>query len=164
MTTLVFLDTTVLVAGLVAAHPQHAICQRLLVDAAQAPGRYRCTTHALAETFRVLMALPLAPRLDAVGARLAVRTSLMPRLDPLALTARDHDRAFDVVCASGLGGGAIYDGLHLMAADRVTASHLVTSNTKHFQRLAETAKTRVEITNPADPSLRFLATAGQRTP
>ena len=80
-------------------------------------------------------------------------TQFVNLLDPLALVARDYDRAFDVVCASGLGGGAIYDGFHLMSADRVTASHLVTSNIKHFQRLADTAKTRVQIIDPADPSL-----------
>jgi predicted nucleic acid-binding protein len=153
MTVLAFLDTTVLVAGLVAAHPQHVVCHRLLVAAAQTPGRYRCTTHALAETFRFLVALPLAPRLDAAGARLAIRTALMPRLDPLALTARDYDRAFDAVCASGLGGGAIYDGLHLLAAERVAAQYLVTANLKHFQRLAEAAGTRVQISDPADPAL-----------
>lgn len=57
----------------------------------------------------------------------------------------------------------MYDGLHLMAADRVTASYLVTSNTKHFQHLAETAKTRVQITNLADPSVRHFATADKGT-
>lgn len=153
MTVVAVLDTTVLVAGLVASHPYHLMCQRLLQAAAHLPGSYRCTTHAIAETFRVLVALPLAPRLDAAGARLAIRTTLAPRLDPVSLTAKDYDRALDVVCASGLGAGAIYDCLHLLAADRLAAGYLVTANHKHFQPLAEAAGTRVLVIDPADVPL-----------
>lgn len=150
MKPLALLDTTVLVAGLIDAHPQHSDGQRYLRDAIKAPDRYRCTTHAIAETFRVLVALPLAPRLDATGARMAIRVSLIPHLAPVALTAKDYDRALDVVCASELGAGAIYDALHLMAADRLGASYLITANLKHFRRLAEAAGTRVQIKNPSD--------------
>lgn len=124
------------------AHPQH------LVAAGRTPGTYRCTTHAIAETFRVLVALPVQPRLEADGARTAIRATLLPRLDPLPLGANDYDRALDVVCASGLGAGAVYDALHLLAAERLGAARLLTANLKHFRRLAEAAGGRVRIEAP----------------
>ena len=142
------LDTTVLVAGLVASHPHHGPSARHLAAAAATPGTYRCTTHALAETFRVLVALPISPRCTPSQAQTIIRTSVVPRLAPVALTAKDYDRALDVAAASGLGGSAIYDALHLMAADRLGATYLVTANQKHFTTLARAARTRVAIIEP----------------
>jgi len=149
VTVLAVLDTTVIVAGVLASHPHHAPCRQHLQAAAATPGTYRCSTHAIAEAFRVLVALPLAPRIDAAGARLVLRTTIIPRLDPIALTMKDYDAALDLVCASGLGSGAVYDALHLLAADRAGAKWLVTANGKHFNRLAEVAKSRVRVVDPA---------------
>lgn len=153
MKVIAVLDTTVLVAGLLLVHPQHAMNSRHLVAAIAAPGTFRCTTHALAETYRVLVSMPLVPRCEPERALTLIRESLIPRLNPMALTAKDYDRALQVACASGLGGGAIYDALHLMAADRLGAQYLVTANLKHFIRLAETAQTRVTIIDPANSAL-----------
>lgn len=149
------LDSTVLIAALAARHPLHAPCRRWLI-AASTPGAYRCTTHALAETFRVLVALPVAPRHDAAAIRQAIRTNLIPRLDPIALTTNDYDRAMDAVCASPLGPGAIYDALHLVAADRIQATALITSNHRHFAALATALGTSVAIRDPADEHLTHM--------
>jgi len=151
---LAVLDTTVLVAGLTAAHPEHAACRLHLQAAAGEPGTYRCTTHAIAETFRVLTALPVNPRLDTAGARIAIRASLIPRLDPLPLTVGDYERALDIVCVSGLGAGAVYDCLHLLAAERLGSAYLITSNLKHLRRLAEAADITVQVVDPSDPAPR----------
>ena len=155
MSVTAILDTTVLVAGLLATHPHHGPSARHLAAAAATPGSYRCTTHALAEAYRVLVALPLAPRCTPSQALTLIRTSLAPRLAPVALTAKDYDRALDVAAASGLGGSAIYDALHLMAADRLDAVYLVTANQKHFTCLAQVARTRVEIIDPSNVPAAF---------
>ena len=146
---------TVLVAGVLASHPHHALNARLLTAAASAPGSCRCTTHAIAEAYRVLVSLPLVPRCTPDQALALIRESLIPRLSPVALTAKDYDRALAVVSGSGLGGGAIYDALHLMAADRLGAAYFVTANQKHFACLAKVARTRVEIIDPSNVSAPF---------
>lgn len=150
MSLLAVLDTTVIVAGLVASHPVHAACFKHIQAAAEHPGSYRCSSHTIAETFRVLVALPLASRITPVVARMALRSSVIPRLDPIAISMKDYDVAMDVVCDSGLGAGAIYDCLHLLAAERVEAKYLVTSNYKHFTQLAKVAKARLRIVDPSD--------------
>ncbi len=154
-------DTTVLVAGVLAIHPHHAANAQLLAAAAAVPGSCRCTTHAIAEAYRVLVSLPLVPRCTASHALALIRESLIPRLSPVALTAKDYDRALDVVSGSGLGGGAIYDALHLVAADRLGATGLVTANQKHFTRLAEAAHIRVAIIDPSSAPASFWDNFGQ---
>ena len=145
---LTWLDTTVLVAGLVAAHPDHDVCRIHLSQASAAPGSYRCTTHALAETFRVLVALPLKPRIQPAAALIAIRTSLMTRLNPLPLTTADYEQAFDLVVGSTLGAGAVYDALHLVGAERMGAKRLLTANISHFSALAQTTRSPVNILRP----------------
>jgi predicted nucleic acid-binding protein len=150
VSTLAVLDTTVLVAGLVESHPVHAACLNHLQSAAAHPGSYRCSVHAVAETFRVLVALPLVRRIDVDGARMVLRASVIPRFNPIPLAPKDYDTAMDIVCASGLGSGAIYDCLHLLAAERIEAKYLVTSNLKHFFRLAESANSRLRVVDPSE--------------
>ena len=155
MTVVALFDTTVLVAGVLALHPHHAASARLLAAAAAAPGSCRCTTHAIAESYRVLVSLPLVPRCTPDQALALIRESLIPRLSPVALTAKDYDRALEVVSGSGLSGGAIYDALHLVAAARLGATGLVTANLKHFTRLAESAHLRIDIIAPSNVPARF---------
>jgi hypothetical protein len=112
------------------------------------PGSYRCSTHAVAETFRVLVALPLTRNIDVDGARMALRASIIPHLNPIPLAPKDYDVAMDIVCASGLGSGAIYDCLHLLAAERSEAKYLVTANLKHYMRLADAARSRLRVVEP----------------
>lgn len=155
MTVVAVFDTTVLVAGVLALHPHHAASARLLAAAAAAPGSYRCTTHAIAEAYRVLVSFPLVPRCTPDQALALIRVSLIPRLNPVALTAKDYDRALEVVSVSGLGGEAIYDALHLVAAVRLGATGLVTANLKHFTRLAEAANLRIDIVDPSNVPAGF---------
>jgi predicted nucleic acid-binding protein len=150
VSTVAVLDTTVLVAGLVASHPVHTACLKHLQSATARPGSYRCSTHAVAETFRVLVALPLARKIDVDEARMALRASVIPRLNPIPLAPKDYEVAMDIVCASGLGSGAIYDCLHLLAAERIAAKYLVTSNLKHFLRLADAAQSRLRVIEPSE--------------
>jgi hypothetical protein len=98
----------------------------------------------------VLVALPLARKIDANGARMALRASIIPHLNSIPLAPKDYDTAMDIVCASGLGSGAIYDCLHLLAAERIEAKYLVTSNLKHFIRLAEAANSRLRVADPSE--------------
>ncbi len=133
-------DSSVLIAGLLPAHPEYARCRPLIDRARLEAGAHRCTLHALAETFHVLAAIPIKPRITKEAARALVTQTLAANLDPLALVATDYSAAFDLVCASGSGAGAIYDALHLVAARRAKAERLVTLNVRHFRSLVGTAQ------------------------
>jgi predicted nucleic acid-binding protein len=143
-----FYDTSALVAGLVPAHPEYTRCRPLIDRARAEPGEHRCTQHALAEAFRVLVALPIRPPLAKEAARALVAQTLTPHLDPMALIASDYAAAFDLVCGGPLGAGAIYDALHLVAARRAKAQRLVTLNLRHFRALVGTAQGWPEIDEP----------------
>src|SRR5262245_14507033 len=114
-------DSSVLVASLIPAHPEYARCRPHLDRARVEPGAHRCTLHALAETFRVLAAMPIKPALTKQAARTLVTRSLAPHLDPLALRAVDYLAALDLACESPLGAASVSDALHLIAARRAKA-------------------------------------------
>ena len=141
-------DSSVLVAALLPAHPDYRRCRPPLDRARAEAGVHRCTTHALAETFRVLAALPIKPPLTKQAARMLVTQTLAPHLDPLPLRATDYVAALDLVCESTLGAGAIYDALHLVAARRARAERLVTLNLRHFRTLVGSAHGWPQIEEP----------------
>jgi predicted nucleic acid-binding protein len=144
----IVLDTTILVGGLLAKHPTHAVCRKRLDDAQAKPGSHRCTTHALSEAFRVLASIPLPTPLGPATAQTIIAASLQPRLTLIALTAGDYTRAMDLTVRSGLGAGAVFDALHLCAAARTGAQLLITANLKHFRALAAAGNLDVRIEPP----------------
>ncbi len=148
MSVLAVLDTTVLVAGVVPSHLHHAAARQHLLAAWAQPGTYRCAAHAIAETFRVLTTLPLQPRIDVQASRYTLRFSILLRCDPIPAQVQDYETAMDLVITSGLGAGAIYDCLHLLAAERVGARYLVTSNLRHLRPLALAAQARLQVVGP----------------
>lgn len=141
-------DSSVLVAGLLPAHPDYARCRRRFDRARAEPGAHRCTLHAVAETFRVLAAVPIKPPLTKAAARTLVAHTVIPHLEPLQLRAADYSAALDLVCDSPLGAGAVYDALHLVVARRCKADSLVTLNARHFRALAGTARGWPRIEEP----------------
>ena len=141
-------DTSVVVAGLVAAHPLHARAF-VWLQAAQDRGiDGLICTHGLAETWATLTAIPLDPRITGDQARRMIGR-LLPILAPVPLSADDYGTAVDRCVSISLRSGAIYDALHCVAAERVQADALLTFNTRDFERL--TLPDGPRITLPPDP-------------
>jgi predicted nucleic acid-binding protein len=150
-------DSSVLVAASLANHPHN---ERALVwlDAVQR-GEIEgsTTTHALAELWATLTALPNEPRptftqVESVVARLS------QRLDIVELTHLDYKVAMTRCSEREVGSGRIFDALHLVAAERSDATILLTFNTRHFLALQE--KPKPAILAPPDPP--SLLEPGQR--
>lgn len=95
-------DTSVLVAALVAWHPDHSAASSALAQVEILPA------HVLLETYSVLTRLP-APHRIAPGDASAVLEALDLRL--VALPARRHAALLPLLSAEGVRGGAIYDAL-----------------------------------------------------
>lgn len=128
-----FLDTSVLLAGLIDVGPQSGPAQSLLHAVAEKEVENPATAwHCCLEFFSVATRLPAEFRLqplDAVTlleqevfARMAVHDLPPPgRLQLLATAARD-----------GIGGGRIYDAHIAEVARAAGAAVIVTDNRRHF--------------------------------
>lgn len=142
-------DTSVLVAGLVEAHPAFDRATLWLDAAHRGELEAIWTTHAYAEAWSVLTRLPLAERLDP-GTVNEVLGSLVATRTPEALTLLDYQAAAGRCAAAGVRSGAIFDALHLVLAERVGAEALLTLNVKDFTRLAPSIRVMVP---PGDVTL-----------
>ena len=130
----VLFDTSVLVAGLVEAHPHHGVAFPWIRRVQAGRLRGAVAAHALAETYSVLTTLPHQPRITpAAGLRL-IRESLR-RFRVVSLGARDYLIVIRILAEAGLGGGIIYDALAARAAAKTRAERLLTLNRPHFDRL-----------------------------
>jgi predicted nucleic acid-binding protein len=141
-------DTSVIVAASVVGHT-HEERSLAWLDAAR-KGRFDAATsaHALGETWATLTSLPIEPRVAPTAAtRLVERVARY--LTPLPLRWADYRTAMNRAGDRGQRSGALYDALHLVAAERWGADVFLTFNTRHFTRL--TAENGPRIMAPPDP-------------
>lgn len=129
-------DTSVLVAALVEAHPHHGLAFPRLKSVHDGKVAGAITTHALAELFATLTALPLKPKIPPAEARRMVERIIGARFELIPLTAEIYAEALDLTVRQGLASGAIYDAIHLTGARSAGCDRLLTLNLKHFRSLA----------------------------
>ncbi|MEM1118611.1 MAG: VapC toxin family PIN domain ribonuclease, partial [Bacteroidota bacterium] len=98
------------------------------------------STHALAETFSTLTALPVTPRILPQKALRLIEESVLAVAEAVALDADDYRAVLSRLADLGLPSGAVYDALHVRAAEKARADELVTFNGRDFRRMP-----------PADP-------------
>lgn len=150
-------DTSVLIAGSIEGHLHHERASVWFRGAREKRFQACAATHAFAETWATLTAMPLHPRLPATAARRVVE-ELARSIRPLELSWQDYVGAIARCSDRDVRSGALYDALHLAAAERTGASVLLTFNTKHFTRLAGSASPR--ILAPPDPPALDLDAGG----
>lgn len=129
------LDTSVLVAAMVEAHPDHVRCLPWLQKSAARSLSLLVAAHSLAETFAVLTRLPLRPRIAPATAEALMRENVLGRAQIVALSATDYRGVLARQATLGLAGGAIYDALIARAAQKGRADRVVTLNRGDFLRV-----------------------------
>jgi predicted nucleic acid-binding protein len=143
-------DTSVLVAALVEDHPEHARAASWL-RVPKAVTRM-ASAHAFAETWAVLTAMPIEPRISG-----QVALTALQRLERIVNFGRPDKAIYAAAaarCASlGLRSGAIYDALHLIAAESEKATLFLTFNERDFTRLAGAESPRIVVPSDARPAL-----------
>jgi predicted nucleic acid-binding protein len=143
------LDTSVLVAGVIEAHPQHARANWWLKPRRRI--ERIAAWHAYAETWAVLTALPIEPRISGeVAAAVLERVRRTVRF--VAPRVGTYPDAVARCNARSLRSGAVYDALHLLTAERQSADLLLTFNVADFARIAEPDGPRI-IAPPDPPGL-----------
>lgn len=123
-----FIDTSVLVAAMVATESHHVRCARLL-DKSDV-GMY---AHGLAETFSTLTGGRRAFRMSSSAASMVIEEDYAPCLSITTLTPTEMLRAMREAESRGVRGGGVFDYLHLVAARKARAAQFYTLNTSNFR-------------------------------
>lgn len=148
--TRVALDTSVLVAGLVASHPDHPRAAAWLDAAGEGSIEALVCTHGLAETWATLTAMPLHPRLGSMEAE-AIVERLTHRVQLVPCDADTYRRAIRRCAEAGRTSGAVFDALHVLAAEQAAADVLLTFNERDFVDLSRAGVPEIRV--PRDPPL-----------
>ena len=129
----VFLDTSVLLAGLVDFGPQSAPAQSLMHGVAEkavpAPGT---AWHCCLEFYSVSTRLPPEFRLTPADAVRLLHEEVLERMAVHDLPAADRKTLLRSAAQDGTAGGRIYDAHIAEAARAAGAEVVVTDNRRHF--------------------------------
>ena len=128
-------DSSVLVVAVVDQLANHESACACFVQYSQGKHRGCCSTHALAECYATLTALPLPRKIQPAEARILIEENFIKRLEILKLTQADYTTALARSSQLGLVSGVVYDALHLVAAERARCQRIYTYNLTHFHRL-----------------------------
>lgn len=99
------------------------------------------STHALAECYASLTALPLSPQIAPGQARRLLQENVAARGDVVVPAADDCLGVLQRMPDLGLRSRAVYDALHVRCAESVPAQELQTLKGRDFRRMP-----------PADPT------------
>jgi predicted nucleic acid-binding protein len=153
------IDTSVLVAAHFAAHAHHNTAVDWMGVVTGGRVRGIVTVHALAEVWSVLTKLPITPRIDPTAARQVV-AEVASGVEVVSLSQALYHEALDRCVGCGARSGAVFDALHLAAAEHAGADLVLTFNERDFVRLAMPGTPR--ILSPASPDASSLLAAVQQ--
>ena len=139
-----FFETSMLVQALVDQLAGHESALATVLSGQKKGHGSHLSTHALAGCYTTLTALPSERRVSPSEALQLIEESILPRMQVVELGKRDYVKALARVQKAGLSSGAVYDALHLIAAEKIREDHIHTCHFNHFNPLAaEPAKLRI---------------------
>jgi predicted nucleic acid-binding protein len=129
----VFLDTSVLLAGLIDLGPQSTASHLLLHAVAEGKVAPAATAwHCCLEFFSVATRLPAEFRLSPGDALRLVEEEVFGRMAVQTLPPGDRLPLLRAAAADGIAGGRVYDAHIADVARACGASVIVTDNRRHF--------------------------------
>ena len=129
----VFLDTSVLLAGLIDVGPQSAPAQSLMHAIAEKRVTGPMTAwHCCLEFYSVATRLPAEYRLAPVDAVRLLNEEVFARMAVHDLPAAGRLAMLHVAAGDRIGGGRIYDSHIAEVARAAAATVVVTDNRRHF--------------------------------
>ena len=152
----IFLDTSVLLAGLIDFGPQSAPAQSLLHAVTEGRVRAAATAwHCCLEFFSVATRLPPEFRLMPGDAVTLLEQEVFARIAIHDLPAADRVAMLRAAAHDAIAGGRVYDAHIAEVARAVRASVIVTDNRRHF---LSALRYDVRVETPAE----FLASIKDR--
>jgi len=131
----ILLDSSVLVAAMVASHPDHERALPWLAACRQGRHEGVVAQPTLAELYATLTSLPLRPRLAPLEVAQFIRENVAEVCAVQELRGRDYRRVIERLSLAGFAGGIVYDALIAEAALKAKAVKIVTFNQSDFERL-----------------------------
>jgi predicted nucleic acid-binding protein len=129
----VFLDTSVLLAGLIDFGPQSAPAQSLLHGVAEKTIAGPATAwHCCLEFYSVATRLPPEFRVSPADAVQLLSEEVFSRMAVEDLPPRDRQAMLSLLVGDGIAGGRIYDAHIAEVARAAGARVIVTDNRRHF--------------------------------
>ena len=132
MAVTVFLDTSVLLAGLVDFGPQSAPAQQVLHAVAERKLAAGTAWHCCLEVFSVATRLPPEFRLTPKDAAQLLEEEVFGRMAVFDLPADARVPFLRMAADEGIGGGRVYDAHIAEIARAANAAVIVTDNRRHF--------------------------------
>ncbi len=153
----VFLDTSVLLAGLIDVGPQSAPAHSLLHAVAEkALGPASTAWHCCLEFYSVSTRLPAEYRLTPVDAARLVDEEIFARMIVHDLPSAERLPLLRAAAHDTIGGGRIYDAHIAEVARAAKATIIVTDNRRHF---LAALRHGIRVETPAE----FLAGVKKKT-
>jgi predicted nucleic acid-binding protein len=131
----VLLDTSVLVAAMVEAHPAHEKSLPWLQRIKRGEELGLVSAHSVAELYAILTTLPLKPRISPTVAYDLIQHNVFDLCEVLSSTAEDYGAVIKSRSKEGITGGVTYDAIILYAAIKGKADRVVTLNENDFRRI-----------------------------
>jgi toxin FitB len=129
----VFLDSSVLIAGLIDFGTQSAPAQAVLHAVAERQVPAAGTAwHCCLEVFSVSTRLPAEYRLTPADAVQLIESEIFGRMAVVELPAGDRTTMFRAAAQEKMTGGSVYDAHIAHVARTAGASVIVTDNRRHF--------------------------------
>ena len=128
----IFVDTSVLVAGLIDFGPQSAPAHTLLHAVAERKVTAATAWHCCLEFYSVATRLPVEYRLAASDACRLVEEEILARMPVHDLPASDRLPMLRAAATDGVTGGRLYDAHIAEIARSARAAIIVTDNRRHF--------------------------------
>jgi predicted nucleic acid-binding protein len=142
----VLLDTSVLVPALVPALPQHEKASPHLASVHRGETGLIISSHALAECYSSLTALPVSPTVTPGQARRLIEENVASVAEKIVeLGGDEYLKVLQRMTDLGLESGAVYDALHVRCAEKAAADELRTFNGRDFRRMPPKGPTLVVL-------------------
>jgi len=130
------LDTSVLIAAVIAKHDSHAEAFPVLERVQNENDEGFVAAHSLAEMYAILTKLPPPFRHSPEQALLSIEENVLKHFKISSLTGSDYAALIREAAVAGIQGGTIYDAVLLKSAERATPDRIYTLNLKHFLAVA----------------------------
>jgi predicted nucleic acid-binding protein len=160
----VFLDTSVLLAGLIDFGPQSAPAQSVLHAVAEKRIPHASTAwHCCLEFFSVATRLPPEFRISPSDACTLLEEEIFARMTVHDLPQSDRVSMLQAAARDGVAGGRIYDTHIAEVARAVGADVVVTDNRRHF---VSALRYGMRVETPAEflAAFKSKGRAGTREP
>jgi predicted nucleic acid-binding protein len=129
------LDTSTLIAAMLADHVHHAHALPWLSQAKSGAFEFVCSGHSLAEIYAVLTRLPRTPPISPDDALRLIQDNVTSHARVYSLSSDEYALLIEALAQNRITGAAVYDAVIARVGELTSVDYLVTLNVADFQRV-----------------------------